>query len=162
MALHVGHNCNPWDGCDVCGAKVEPPYRQRTDVCAVCRQGFTLCRCRHQLREWKEKQAMRDKLEDAFARLRVAFEADDYTPMEDVIEAVLQRFTGDLHLVSENSRLRAENERLHGLEAAVKEATEVMASIYEDKKAGRPLDDATVDIGIGCWLENYALSKVDE
>jgi hypothetical protein len=55
---------------------------------------------------------MRDKLEDAFARLRHAFEADDYTPMEDVIEAVLQRFTGDLHLVSENSRLRAENERL--------------------------------------------------
>jgi len=38
---------------------------------------------------------MTDKLEDAFARLRVAFEADDYTPMEDVIEAVLQRFTGD-------------------------------------------------------------------
>lgn len=31
MALHVGHNCNPWDDCDVCGAKVEPPYRQRTE-----------------------------------------------------------------------------------------------------------------------------------
>lgn len=30
MALHVGHNCNPWDDCDVCGAKVEPPY-QRAD-----------------------------------------------------------------------------------------------------------------------------------
>lgn len=29
MALHVGHNCNPWDDCDVCGAKVEPQYRQR-------------------------------------------------------------------------------------------------------------------------------------
>lgn len=29
MALHVGHNCNPWDDCDVCGAKVEPQYRHR-------------------------------------------------------------------------------------------------------------------------------------
>ena len=29
MALHVGHNCTPWEDCDVCGAKVEPPYRQR-------------------------------------------------------------------------------------------------------------------------------------
>jgi len=57
MALHVGHNCNPWDGCDVCGAEVEPQYRQRTDVCAVCRQGFTLCRCRHQLHEWRENMA---------------------------------------------------------------------------------------------------------
>jgi len=57
MALHVGHNCNPWEKCDVCGAEVEPQYRQRTDVCAVCRQGFTLCRCRHQLREWRENMA---------------------------------------------------------------------------------------------------------
>jgi hypothetical protein len=58
MALHVGHNCNPWEGCDVCGAKVEPPYSQRTDVCAMCRQGFTLCRCRHQLREQRERMNM--------------------------------------------------------------------------------------------------------
>jgi len=57
MALHVGHNCNPWDKCDVCGAEVEPPYRQRTDVCAMCRQGFTICRCRHQLRESRENMA---------------------------------------------------------------------------------------------------------
>jgi hypothetical protein len=57
MALHVGHNCNPWEGCDVCGAKIEPPYSQRTDVCAMCRQGFTLCRCRHQLRERMENMA---------------------------------------------------------------------------------------------------------
>jgi hypothetical protein len=28
MALHVGHNCNPWDGCDVCGA-----CSQRTSAC---------------------------------------------------------------------------------------------------------------------------------
>jgi hypothetical protein len=55
---------------------------------------------------------MRDKLEDAFARLRHAFGADDYTPMEDVIEDVLQRFTGDLNLVSENSRLRTDNAAL--------------------------------------------------
>jgi hypothetical protein len=73
MALHVGHNCAPWEKCDVCGAEIEPQYRQRTDVCALCRQGFTLCRCRHQLREWKEKQAMtRDRLDDAFLRLRAA------------------------------------------------------------------------------------------
>jgi hypothetical protein len=57
MALHVGHNCVPWDDCDVCGAKVEPPYRQRTDVCAMCGAGFTVCRCRHQLREWRENMA---------------------------------------------------------------------------------------------------------
>ena len=57
MALHVGHNCNPWEKCDVCGAEVEPQYRQRTDVCALCRQGFTVCRCRHQLREWRENMA---------------------------------------------------------------------------------------------------------
>jgi hypothetical protein len=31
MALHVGHNCVPWGDCDVCGAKVEPQYRQRTE-----------------------------------------------------------------------------------------------------------------------------------
>lgn len=55
---------------------------------------------------------MRDKLEDAFARLRHAFGADDYTQMEDVIEDVLQRFTGDLNLVSENSRLRTDNAAL--------------------------------------------------
>jgi len=91
MALHVGHNCNPWEKCDVCGAEVEPQYRQRTDVCALCRQGFTVCRCRHQLREWKEKQAMRDKLEDAFLRLRAAANADEHAPMEDVIEVVLDR-----------------------------------------------------------------------
>ena len=68
MSLHVGHNCNPWESCDVCGAKVEPPYSQRTDVCAMCRQGFTLCRCRHQLREWREKQAMPDMLDDIKAK----------------------------------------------------------------------------------------------
>lgn len=58
MALrHVGHNCVPWGDCDVCGAKVEPSYRQRTDVCAMCGAGFTVCRCRHQLREWRENMA---------------------------------------------------------------------------------------------------------
>ncbi len=60
MALHVGHNCNPWEGCDVCGAKVEPPYRQRTDACAMCGAGFTVCRCRHQLREWRESMSVLD------------------------------------------------------------------------------------------------------
>lgn len=57
MALHVGHNCNPWNGCDVCGAQVEPPYRQRTDVCAVCGAVFHSCQCRHQLRERMENMA---------------------------------------------------------------------------------------------------------
>lgn len=57
MALHVGHNCNPWDDCDVCGAKVEPQYRQRTDVCAMCGAGFTVCLCRKELRERIENMA---------------------------------------------------------------------------------------------------------
>ena len=60
MALHVGHNCVPWGDCDVCGAKVEPQYRQRTDVCAMCGAGFTVCRCRHQLREWRESMSVLD------------------------------------------------------------------------------------------------------
>ena len=34
---------------------------------------------------------MRDKLEDAFLRLRAAVDADEHAPMEDVIEVVLDR-----------------------------------------------------------------------
>jgi hypothetical protein len=34
---------------------------------------------------------MRDKLEDAFLRLRAAADADEYVPMEDVIEFVLEK-----------------------------------------------------------------------
>lgn len=57
MALHVGHNCNPWDDCAVCGAKAEPPYCQRTDACAMCGAGFTVCLCRNELRERMENMA---------------------------------------------------------------------------------------------------------
>ena len=40
MALHVGHNCNPWDGCDVCGA-----CSQRTSACGPRRSGPRTSAC---------------------------------------------------------------------------------------------------------------------
>lgn len=44
----------------------------------------------------------RDRLDDAFLRLRAAAHADEYVPMEDVIEFVL----------AENERLRAAAEEV--------------------------------------------------
>ena len=109
---------------------------------------------------------MRDKLEDAFARLRHAFEADDYTPMEDVIEAVLQRFTGDLHLVSENSRLRTDNERLHrtlafvigrDLRAATLFRLDEVGTTKEEDEDENHLPMWGVELRNGRWLDTATM-----
>ena len=166
MALHVGHNCNPWEDCDVCGAKVEPPYSQRTDVCAMCRQGFTLCRCRHQLREWKEKQAMTDMLDDIKTKWNIPVVLPMTVPWgkDDVVWLVgeIERLRTEARRADEEATtlansdlatteqvlrfkntvirsLRADNERLR---AELDEALRLLATRVEAKR----LDDACAEV----------------
>lgn len=69
MALHVGHNCAPWERCNVCGAEVEPQYRQHA----------------------KEKQAMIYIDTKARERLYALVDADEATPLADVVEKLQDR-----------------------------------------------------------------------
>lgn len=112
--LHVGHNCNPLDDCDVCGAKVEPPYRHREE--------------RNPMTEWNVETALNhhagcsvydDGACTCGLRARTKkLERSPLAPGDGTWSVFAQKVVAERDAAREEvARLRVENERLRAKNA---------------------------------------------
>jgi hypothetical protein len=86
----------------------------------------------------------RDRLEEAFLRLRAAGDADEYVPMEDVIEVVLEKLRLATAVVDEARTLYGEG-RGRPVETPVSEDGGFVRHDYL-------IPAEWIDIGLGCAL----------
>ena len=173
MALHVGHNCVPWGDCDVCGAKVEPQYHQRTDVCGMCGAGFTVCRCRHQLREWRENMSAKDR--DLLDEIKTKWNFDITLPMavpwgkDDVAWLVgeIERLRGEAERADEEATMLA-NSDLATTEQVIRvlraENERLMAQVVNARGALADIADSEDEHGVPStrkWMQERAEGVLD-